>query len=105
MWQENPKENPLVFAAARTRSRASRTAASGRPTTSNAGRPPERKHSALTSYPEMPFRPKERTVTTIKSPPSMSDVRAENEGIFRAKKVRSHWNQLSTNSEKRKAID
>ena len=29
--------------------RASRTAASGRPTMSKAGRPPDRKHSALTS--------------------------------------------------------
>ena len=40
---------PQFFTAARTRSRASRTAASGRPTTSKAGSPPERKHSALTS--------------------------------------------------------
>ena len=41
--------DPQFFTAARTRSRASRTAASGRPTMSKAGRPPERKHSTLTS--------------------------------------------------------
>lgn len=56
---------PQFFTAARTRSRASRTAASGRPTMSKAGSPPERKHSALTAYPAMPFSPRERTVTTI----------------------------------------
>ena len=39
----------LHITAARTRSRASRTAASGSPTMSKAGRPPERKHSAVTS--------------------------------------------------------
>ena len=60
---------PQFFTAARTRSRASRTAASGRPTMSKAGSPPERKHSALTAYPAMPFSPRERTVTTIKRPP------------------------------------
>ena len=60
---------PQFFTAARTRSRASRTAASGRPTMSKAGSPPERKHSALTSYPAMPLRPRERTVTTMCRPP------------------------------------
>ena len=59
----------LHITAARTRSRASRTAASGRPTMSKAGRPPERKHSAATSYPAMPVRPRERTVVTMAGPP------------------------------------
>ena len=40
---------PQFFTAARARSRASFTAASGRPTTSKAGRPPESMHSTLTS--------------------------------------------------------
>ena len=40
---------PQFFTAARTRSRDSLTAASGRPTMSKAGRPPERKHSTVTS--------------------------------------------------------
>ena len=56
---------PQFFTAARTRSRASFTAVSGRPTMSKAGRPPERKHSTLTSYPLMPFRPRDRAVTTM----------------------------------------
>ena len=40
--------NPLLFAAARTRSLDSFTAASGNPTISNAGSPLEMKHSAVT---------------------------------------------------------
>ena len=40
---------PQFFTAARTRSRASFTAASGRPTTSKAGSPPESMHSTVTS--------------------------------------------------------
>ena len=40
---------PQFFTAARTRSRDSLTAASGRPTMSKAGSPPERKHSTVTS--------------------------------------------------------
>ena len=56
---------PQFFAAARTRSRASRTAVSGSPTMSMAGRPPERKHSALTAYPLMPDSPRDRTHTTM----------------------------------------
>ena len=50
---------PLFFMAARTRSRASLTAASGRPTMSKPGSPLEIKHSTDTGYPLMPFRPKE----------------------------------------------
>ena len=42
------KEKPQFLMAARTRSRASFTAASGRPTTVKAGSPPDRSHSALT---------------------------------------------------------
>ena len=56
---------PQALMAARTRSRDSRTAASGRPTTSKAGSPPDRKHSTDTSYPLMPLRPRDRTVTTM----------------------------------------
>ena len=41
--------SPQFFTAARTRSRASFTAASGRPTTSKAGSPPEITHSTDTS--------------------------------------------------------
>ena len=67
---------PQFFTAARTRSRASRTAASGRPTMSKAGSPPERKHSALTSYPATPLRPRERTVTTMGTSPPDSSGRA-----------------------------
>ena len=59
------KRAPQFFTAARTRSRASRTAASGSPTISKAGRPPERKHSAFTSYPAIPLSPKDRMVTTM----------------------------------------
>ncbi len=55
---------PQFFTAARTRSRASRTAASGSPTMSKAGSPPDRKHSTLTSYPATPFRPRERVLIT-----------------------------------------
>ena len=40
---------PQFFTAARTRSRDSFTAASGRPTTSKPGSPPDRKHSTDTS--------------------------------------------------------
>ena len=40
--------SPAAFTAERTRSRASFTAASGRPTTSKAGRPPLRAHSTAT---------------------------------------------------------
>lgn len=47
----------------------SRTAASGRPTTSKAGSPPDRKHSTVTSYPLMPDSPNERTDTTIAPSP------------------------------------
>ena len=43
------KAKPQFLMAARTRSRASRTAASGRPTISKAGRPLDKSHSALTS--------------------------------------------------------
>ena len=43
------KSRPQFFTEARTRSRASFTAASGRPTRSNCGSPPERKISAETS--------------------------------------------------------
>ena len=43
------KAYPLFLMAARTRSRASFTAASGRPTMSKLGRPPDRSHSAVTS--------------------------------------------------------
>ncbi len=46
--RDTGKSNPLDFTAERTRSRASFTAASGRPTTSKAGRPPDRAHSAVT---------------------------------------------------------
>ena len=45
------KLRPLLLAAARTRSRASFTAASGKPTMSNPGRPLEMKHSAVTRLP------------------------------------------------------
>jgi hypothetical protein len=47
--RDTGKENPLFLMAARTRSRASLTAVSGRPTTSNWGSPPERKISTETS--------------------------------------------------------
>ena len=60
---------PQFFTAARTRSRDSFTAASGRPTTSNPGSPPDRKHSTDTSYPVMPVRPSDRTVTIMDSAP------------------------------------
>ena len=63
---------PQFFTAARTRSRASFTAASGSPTMSKAGRPPERKHSTLTSYPLMPLSPSERTVTTMQPHPFLT---------------------------------
>ena len=43
------KSIPMFLMEARTRSRASRTAASGRPTTSKRGSPPERAISAETS--------------------------------------------------------
>ena len=46
--RDTGKSKPLDFTAERTRSRASFTAASGRPTTSKAGRPPDRAHSAVT---------------------------------------------------------
>ena len=49
---------PLFFSALRTRSLASLTAASGRPTSSNAGRPPEISISTDTGYPTMPSNPK-----------------------------------------------
>ena len=50
-WAQRMGVQPagITVTAARTRSRASRTAASGRPTISKAGNPPERKHSAVTS--------------------------------------------------------
>ena len=56
---------PQAFTAARTRSRDSRTAASGSPTTSKAGSPPERAHSTTTPYPAIPLRPRERMLTTM----------------------------------------
>ncbi len=48
------KSNPQFFSAARTLSRDSFTAASGRPTTSKAGRPPERSVSTSTGNAFMP---------------------------------------------------
>ena len=42
------KAKPQFLMAERTRSRASVTAASGRPTMVKAGRPPDRSHSAVT---------------------------------------------------------
>ena len=50
---------PQFFTAARSLSLASFTAASGSPTISNPGRPEERKHSAVTSYPATPVRPRD----------------------------------------------
>ena len=47
--RETGKLPPKFFIAARTRSRASLTAASGRPTTLNSGRPWAVEHSTLTS--------------------------------------------------------
>ena len=49
VMRETGKENPQFFTAERTRSRASLTAASGSPTMSKLGRPPDRSHSAVTS--------------------------------------------------------
>ena len=49
VMRDTGKVKPQFFTAARTRSRASFTAASGRPTMSKAGRPPDRSHSTRTS--------------------------------------------------------
>ena len=49
LWVDPAEENPQFFTAERTRSRASLTAASGSPTMSKLGRPPDRSHSAVTS--------------------------------------------------------
>ena len=59
--------NPLFLIAARTRSLASLTAASGSPTMSNAGSPLEIKHSTDTGYPLMPLNPMEskREITAV----------------------------------------
>ena len=62
------KRKPLFLMAARTRSRDSRTAASGRPTSSKPGRPLEMLHSTMTGYPLMPDRPTESTREVIRSP-------------------------------------
>ena len=62
------KRKPLFLMAARTRSRDSRTAASGRPTSSKPGRPLEMLHSTMTGQPLMPDRPTESTREVIRSP-------------------------------------
>ena len=49
VMRDTGKGKPQLRMAARTRSRASFTAASGRPTTSKAGSPADRSHSAFTS--------------------------------------------------------
>lgn len=56
---------PAVLMAARTRSRASFTAVSGRPTMSKPGRPLEMKHSAVTALPRRPLMPSVRTLQII----------------------------------------
>ena len=70
VMRETGKRKPQFFTAERTRSRASFTAVSGRPTTSKAGRPLERSHSAVTSYPVTPWRPSERTLQNMVPPVS-----------------------------------
>ena len=67
VMRETGKSKPLERMAERTRSRDSFTAASGRPTTSKAGNPPERAHSAVTGYPWMPLRPRESRLHTMGS--------------------------------------
>ena len=49
VMRETGKGKPQFLMAERTRSRASFTAVSGRPTISKAGSPPDRSHSARTS--------------------------------------------------------
>ena len=56
---------PLLLAAARTRSRASLTAASGSPTMSNPGSPLEIYASAVTTLPRMPLMHMVRTLQII----------------------------------------
>ena len=65
VMRETGKSKPLERMAERTRSRDSFTAASGRPTTSKAGSPPDRAHSAVTGYPWMPLRPRESRLHTM----------------------------------------
>ena len=65
------KAKPQFLMAARTRSRASFTAASGRPTTVKAGSPPDRSPSAETSYPVTPCSPRDRTLHTTVFPPDL----------------------------------
>mgnify|MGYP000140457307 CR=1 FL=1 len=49
VMRETGNFTPQFFTAARTRSRDSLTAVSPRPTMSNAGKPPDKKHSTVTS--------------------------------------------------------
>ena len=67
MWLTG-KRMLLLFTAARTRSRASFTAASGSPTTSKPGSPLEIKASAVTRLPMMPLMHMVRTLQIIFPP-------------------------------------
>ena len=63
------KEKWQLRSAARTRSRDSRTAASGRPTISKAGMPGARLTSVVTTNPSMPARPRLSTEASMAFPP------------------------------------
>ena len=56
---------PLFFSAANTRSRLSRTAASGRPTRLKMGWPPDTKASTVTGIPSTPCRAKQHVRASI----------------------------------------
>jgi hypothetical protein len=63
------KVKPLLVSAARTRSRASRQAVSGRPTMAKPGKPALMWTSTLTAWPSMPSRQAEEMDASTMAPP------------------------------------
>ena len=74
------KSNRLFCSAARTRSRASRTSVSGRPTSVNDGSPFARWTSTVTSGAAMPFNPRLRTTASVMGDP----IRAKRSAFYEA---------------------